>query len=155
MTQLEIHQQLSMQTEVAQTDTIALEFPADHRYLNVVSACIAEVLERVEGLPGSPVIINNLQLAVHEACANIVRHAYAGCADGRIKTKLTLQGDPRRLIIDLHDTGQSFDPNQVPKPNIGTPQEHGYGLFLMETLLDEVEYDSVMGQNHWRLVKNL
>ena len=136
-----------------QTEVIRLEFPADYRYLNIVSACLAGMVELIDGLSEPAVVTDTLQLAVHEAYTNVVRHAYAGCANGRIEIELTLERSSHRLTVDLYDTGQPFDPNQVPKPKIGTLQEHGYGLFLMKSLLDEVTYNPTPGRNHWRLVK--
>ena len=72
------------------SDTIRLDFPATHKYLNVLGACIHELLARVEGLAEPVVVSYNIQLAVHEACTNIVDHAYAGMPAGRLNITLTL-----------------------------------------------------------------
>ena len=136
-------------------DVIHLDFPANHKYLHLLGACITGMLERIEDLHDPKILTYNLQLAAQEACTNIVRHAYAGQLEGRINTKLTLEDSPRRLIIDLHDTGRSFNLDAIPEPDTAGPQVHGYGLYLMKQLLDEVVYHPEPGNNHWRLVKNL
>ena len=64
-------------------DVICLELPGTAKYLNVLTACIGEMLGRVEGLVEADQTIYNIQLAVHEGCTNIVDHAY-GAAGGRI-----------------------------------------------------------------------
>jgi serine/threonine-protein kinase RsbW len=98
-----------------------------------------------------------MQLAAHEACTNIVGHAYDGAANGneRIIISLSLFPQPRRLEIELHDTGKPFNPEVVPAPSLDQAQVHGYGLFLMRNLMDKVTYKAQSGDNYWCLVKNL
>jgi serine/threonine-protein kinase RsbW len=136
-------------------DTIRLDVPATYRYLNVVGACITEVLARVEGLAEPAMVAYRVNLAVHEICANIVEHAYAGQPEGRIAVTVVLITQPRSLIIDLHDTGRSFDPACVLAPNLNEGQVGGYGLFLVRELMDDVIYQPQPGSNCWRLVKGL
>ena len=62
---------------------------------------------------------------------------------------------PRRLVIDLRDNGSSFDFAEAPKPNLNEAQIHGYGLFLVKELMDEVTYEPGPTENHWRLIKHL
>lgn len=135
-------------------DVIRLDLPATHKYLNLLSACIGEMLSRLDDLSEIESTIYNVQLAVHECCANIVDHAYDEVA-GRIIATLTLTDAPRRLVVELHDNGRAFEPENVPPPTLGEPQIRGYGLFLMKELLDEVDYDAQPGDNRWRLVKQL
>jgi serine/threonine-protein kinase RsbW len=136
-------------------DQICLELPASYKYLNVVGACISAILERVDGLEAPNVVAYNLQLAIHEACTNIIAHAYADCPVGRIKVSLSLSRNPQQLLIELQDTGCSFDIENVPDPNLEEGQVHGYGIFLMRKLLDEVVYHPQPGNNRWHLAKKL
>ena len=138
-----------------QTAVIELNLPAEYRFLNVLGAVIAALLERIEGLVEPEILTYNLQLVVQEACANIVDHAYADQSDGRIQVVLTLELTPRCLIIELDDSGQPFEPASISEPNLDEAQEGGYGLFLMRHLLDEMIYQPQADGNHWRLVKNL
>jgi serine/threonine-protein kinase RsbW len=133
-------------------DVIRLDLPATHKYINLLGACIGEMLSRLDNVADLEVTVYNLQLAIHECCANIVDHAYAG-ADGRVYATLSLVDQPRRLIVELHDNGRPFEPERVPQPVLGEPQVRGYGLFLMQQLLDEVDYQPQPGDNRWRLVK--
>jgi serine/threonine-protein kinase RsbW len=137
------------------SEVIRLDLPANHKHLNILGACIAELLVRVEHVDEREAITYNLQLAAHEACANIIDHAYAGDLERRILVTLTLGGRPRRLIIELHDNGYSFDLAAVPEPNLDEAHDHGYGLFLIRSLMDEVTYTSRPEGNHWALVKHL
>jgi serine/threonine-protein kinase RsbW len=141
---------------------ICLELPAEHRYLSIVSACLAALLEQVDDIAEREPVTYNLQLAIQEACTNIVDHAYAGQAGGRIAVEISLStsastsaGSSRRLTVDLYDSGQPFDESQTATPSFDEPQIHGYGLFLMRELTDGVQYERVEDRNHWQLLKKL
>jgi serine/threonine-protein kinase RsbW len=131
-------------------DLIELDLPASLRYLNLLGACIAEALVRVDYLTNRTEITHNIQLAAQEICTNIVQHAYHG-QYGRIRCVLAVQ--PRGLQLDIFDTGDPFDIDKIPPPNLDDPQGHGLGLYLMRQLMDEVIYHRDSDQNHWRLVK--
>lgn len=137
-------------------EVLRLDLPARYAYLKLLSSCIAELLQQVDGLEDREGLIYSVQLAAHEVCTNIVDHAYAGNPCGRIGITLTLTWQPPQMTVDLHDTGRAFDPANVPAPNLDVPQEHGgYGLFLIHSLMDVVTYTPCPGHNTWRLVKYL
>jgi serine/threonine-protein kinase RsbW len=140
---------------------IYLDLPADLKYLSVVGAGIRSMLEGVaaEARPAEEErdLLTDMELAVCEACTNIVVHAYDG-GEGRIQVGawLTESAGRRALIVETHDTGRNtFDISHVAEPDLEQVQEHGYGLFLMRQLLDEVAYDGRAGDSRWRLVKYL
>ncbi len=139
---------------VAETAVIRLDLPATYQYLNILGACLAAVFERIEGLEERDLLTYSLELALHETCTNIVEHAYAGTTTGRIGVILTLATEPRRLVVDLHDTGQTFDIAQAAEPDLDAVHTNGYGLYLMRQLMDEVSYMPENGNNRWRLVKH-
>jgi serine/threonine-protein kinase RsbW len=138
----------------SQPTVIRLELPAEHRYLNVVGACAAALLARAPGLQEADIVNYNVELALQEACSNLVDHAYAG-QPGRIVIEFGYTEGDRQLTVDLYDTGRPFDPQTAPEPALDGVQVRGYGLFLIRNLMDEVSYEAEGGRNHWRLVKNL
>ena len=140
---------------MSESDMIQLRLPASYKYLHVLGLCLQGLLERVEGLAEQESVVYNAQLAAQEICTNIVGHAYAGRADGWIDITLALAARPARLLIELRDTGRPFDPSGVAAPNLDEAQVHGYGLFLVHSLMDEVSYEPLPGGNRWRLTKNL
>jgi serine/threonine-protein kinase RsbW len=136
-------------------DTVVqLDIPADHRWLSIVSACVAELLGSVEGIHDRDRTVYGLQLAVHEACTNIIDHAYGGPCEGRIAIALSLCSG-RELIVELRDTGEAFDMDATPMPDLDKPQVHGYGLFLIRSLVDSVTYTPLPSGNTWRLARQL
>lgn len=96
------------------------------------------------------------QLAVDEACTNIIDHAYGGEGRGEI----TCRVDPVRgqLTIVLEDRGRPFTPGKVRSPNRHAPlsrrKQGGLGLFFIYSTMDEVRYEtSAEHGNRLTLVK--
>ena len=133
-------------------DVVRLNLPAEHKYLNVVGTCIRALITNESGVTDRDALIYNIELAVHEACANIVEHAYAGLS-GRIEVTFTLAEKPRQFIVDLGDNGRSFDIASVSAPDLSQALTGGYGLFLVHQLMDTVEYHPEPGNNRWHLIK--
>jgi serine/threonine-protein kinase RsbW len=139
-----------------QPELVRLDLPARYSYLHLLSECIGDMLRLVEGLSDAETIVYNIQLAAHEVCTNIVSHAYGNNSHGRIEITLTLHfGTPICLTIELQDTGKPFDAESYTAPNLNEAQVHGYGIFLINHLMDTVTYTPAPGRNHWRLTKNL
>ena len=137
-------------------NTVQLDLPARLEYLGVLNVVLGELLQnQVDHLPDADHIVYSVQLAAQEACTNIVRHAYQGDSGGRIRTSIALVEDPLRIMVRLVDTGQWFDIDSVPDPDLGNPQVHGYGLFLIRQIMDEVTYQRDGEGNVWHLVKYL
>jgi serine/threonine-protein kinase RsbW len=92
--------------------------------------------------------IENIILAVDEACTNIIKHAYNLNPEGEIIIKLKFNGS--KLLIELTDYGISFEPEKIPDPDLQKYyQQHkvgGLGMYLMKTLMDEVKYITVQGE---------
>jgi serine/threonine-protein kinase RsbW len=139
---------------MALTGTVRLDLPADIQYLGVLEGCLNALLSQETGLADREARTFEVILAVHETCSNIVEHAY-GDQPGRIEVSFTFRDDPRRLIVDLHDTGRPFQLPEIRQPNERAPQTRGYGLFLIHRLMDEVIHEPAPGNNHWRLTKLL
>jgi len=141
-------------SKVNQNNVIKIDLPAEHVYLPILGSCIKTLLGDVSGLQQRHMVAYSTELAVYEACTNIVEHAYSN-ASGRIEVTITLISTPTCLVIDLVDYGAGFDISAVPMPDLDEPQVHGYGLFLVRELMDEVVYQPEAGRNLWRLVKSL
>jgi serine/threonine-protein kinase RsbW len=95
----------------------------------------------------SPKDVYAVQMAVDEACTNIIEHAYGGECDKSID--LYCQETPQALIITLHDHGVPFNPLEVPQPDFDAPLEErdngGLGLYLMRQLMDEIRFTFIPG----------
>jgi serine/threonine-protein kinase RsbW len=136
---------------------LQLNIPAQTGFLALVSEGLRAVFEQAAGrAPDQDALLYGVQLAVQEACTNIVNHAYAEAACGAGRIALDIACGPDRIVVELEDTGAPF--NLPPREAVQLPvepQEHGYGLFLIYSLVDEVSYQSVAGVNRLVLVKRL
>jgi len=97
-----------------------------------------------------------VQLAVDEACSNIIEHAYGGDgSEGLIEC--TLRSEADRLTIILRDWGHPFDPASVPAPDLAADLEAcpigGLGLYLIYHLMDEVHFEFGDAGNVLTIVK--
>ncbi len=89
-----------------------------------------------------------VELAVIEACTNIIRYAYRFSSEGRFGVSLRRSG--RNIEILLLDEGIPFDPTSICTPDLDTPGEGGYGLFLIHKIMQEVRYQRK--GSHWNLL---
>jgi anti-sigma regulatory factor (Ser/Thr protein kinase) len=80
-------------------------------------------------------------LAVDEAAANAVRHAYGPGRSGAVE--LTLWTEPGTLCVEVVDHG-SWRPPAVPQPTGAHTGDSGRGIPLMSTMADAVliHYDA-------------
>jgi serine/threonine-protein kinase RsbW len=79
-----------------------------------------------------------VELAVIEACTNIIRYAYPASSPGNLGVCLVQAGDFIEVL--LLDEGSPFDPTEVHPPDLHRSREGGYGIFLMRTVMGSVTY---------------
>jgi len=121
----------------------------------VATECVAAIA-RAAGLEDP--LLYQIQLAVDEACANVVEHAYRDMEAGDMEL-LCSMGDGT-FTIRVRDWGRGFDPEAVEVPDVEAPLEErnlgGLGLFLVRQVMDSVQFnfDAERG-NELVLVKRL
>lgn len=98
-----------------------------------------------------------VQLAVDEACSNIIEHAYGGEGEGEIECRYS--SSESGLEIILRDSGKPFSPEKVKAFETDLPLRElgnrGAGVFLMRKLMDEVEFRfSKSGGTELKMKKN-
>ena len=95
------------------------------------------------------------QMAVDEACTNIIEHGYGGEDRGTIE--LHCQVREGELVITVQDHARLFDPTEVPPPNLNAPLDElkvgGLGIYFMRQVMDAVEFTYEGGGNKLVLVK--
>ena len=123
--------------------------PGEFEHLTEIATFITAAA-REAGLNDDDVF--HVEMAVDEACSNIIEHAYA-TNPGSIDLCCT-STDPGQLQVVIRDTGQPFDPDMVPPPQVDGPpdlenlNEGGLGLYFMRKLMDEVRFEFVPGQGN-------
>lgn len=100
-------------------------------------------------------IINGCELALQELLTNLVDHAYEGDASKSIIVNITCNS--RSILIETEDTGirADIEINDIAMPDPSELAEGGYGIALIQTIMDEVKYTSKDGRNVWQLIKRI
>ena len=119
----------------------SVQFSAKFEYLDEIREFVGDIA-RAGGFSGKD--IYNIQLAADEAASNIIEHAYEGVSNGVLELSCEVKGD--LLTIILVDHGESFDPSEIPLPDLKADLSDrkigGLGIFLMRKLMDEVRYET-------------
>ncbi|HDR4483403.1 anti-sigma B factor RsbW [Bacillus sp. AF62] len=122
-------------------EKIEMKIPAKAEYVAIIRLTMAGVANRM-GFAYDD--IEDMKIAISEACTNIVQHAYKEDV-GEIAIVFGLYEN--RLEIMVVDNGVSFDFNNLKRKvgpyDISKPVEHlpenGLGLYLINTLMDDIQ----------------
>jgi serine/threonine-protein kinase RsbW len=94
------------------------------------------------------------QLAVSEACENIVLHGYGSSGEGTIRAEI--EGHSDGLTVVLTDDAPPFNPAeaeaQAPEPR-EDPPAGGLGLYILHRVMDEIHYERTADENRLTLRK--
>jgi serine/threonine-protein kinase RsbW len=100
--------------------------------------------------------VARLELAVDEACANVMEHAYD--ADETKEVSIRAIVDDFSVQIEVIDSGKGFDPAAVEQLKleelVSAKRTGGLGMRLMKSFMDEVHYEMKPGvKNELKMVK--
>ena len=127
--------------------TFQLHVPSSTENLSMIRDFVGSIGERAGFTKGEKV---KLELAVDEACANVIEHAYGSDSTCEVTVKATIDSDA--VQIRIVDTGRGFDPTTVTEPDVDSlirqGKSGGLGMRLMRTLMDEVHYEIGPGQKN-------
>ncbi|MBD3371979.1 MAG: hypothetical protein GF403_04600 [Candidatus Coatesbacteria bacterium] len=102
-------------------------------------------------------VVDDVTLAVYEGCANVIEHAYNGDESREIRIELRVDAD--ELTVFIFDDGPFFLPEVRRSPGVeelvDTGADGGFGLMIMERLMDVIERYSRNGYNVLEMRKQL
>ena len=91
-----------------------------------------------------------VQLAVDEACSNIIEHGY--CGEQQAEICCGYEVLDKGLKITIQDWGKPFKPEAIPEPDFDVDlcdlKPRGAGLYFMNKLMDKVEFDFESGDGN-------
>ena len=124
-----------------QSDYIEMKFPSSAEYVGLIRLTLSGVLSRAGASYDQ---IEDSKIAVSEAVTNAVKHAYGEDESGEVLIGFAIYSNKVEIIVADH--GQSFNYEEVKEElgpysedeNVNYLREGGLGLFLIETLMDEV-----------------
>ena len=87
-------------------------------------------------------IHDDIIISIDEIATNIILHAYHSNAEKDINVIVTITED--KFQVDFFHTGDIFDPDAVPKPNLSPHlsdrKKGGLGLYIVNTFMDGIKY---------------
>jgi anti-sigma regulatory factor (Ser/Thr protein kinase) len=133
-----------------------LVIPNETKYLSAVRDAVSTVVQESD-FPTDD--MHRIILAVDEAVANIMEHAYEGReCESELTITMELCADASKFEVVIIDSGNEFDPADIKTPNmmehVAAGRRNGLGIFLMRQIMDEVKYTFVSGtRNELRMIK--
>jgi len=131
-------------------ESIKFTLRSNPRYLSLVRAVVGE-LGKIHEFP--PQECRGLVLAVDEAIANVIRHAYGGDVEQPVELTFHLFAD--RLEFVLFDRGVAPDPARLEPHALDAVALSGRGTHIIRSIMDGVSYEKAPGGNLLRLIKLL
>ena len=129
---------------------LRLAMPSDPRYLPVVRGAIGPLAASMGWNEQDCLAIT---LALDEALANIIRHAYHNRADGLIEMECRESADG--LEVTLLDQGEAPDRTKICARAIACDQAGGRGTHIIKDVMDTVSYQATPAGNRFVATKRL
>src|ERR1700678_2004058 len=111
---------------------------ADRKAVDPVVQEVMAVVRQMKGVDGKE---DAIELALQEALANAVVHGAKEDPNKTVECIVAVEED-RGLIIIVRDPGPGFDVGAIPNCTVGENvySNHGRGIFLINQLMDKVEF---------------
>jgi len=120
-------------------DRLTMTVPGKAEYIGTVRIAVAHAA----GQAGFDLeAIDDIKVAVSEACTNIVCHAHEG---SDYNYEVILEVGEGAFSVTVRDFGAGFDPESYTEPDPGEVRSSGLGIFIIRTLMDEVDIESAPG----------
>ncbi len=136
-------------------EKVHLKVPGETLYLNLVRKVIVDLAEKM-GFPEEEVA--KIEMAVDEACTNVIEHSYIEAKDIELKggyfsrreddverpIDLRVKVDSHKIELTMTDRGKGFDMKnyEVPKLDeyLASMPIGGLGVYVIKEFMDEVDY---------------
>lgn len=114
-------------------ETIRMEIVSNPQYVSVVRLTTSGIANKIGFCLDD---IEDIKVAVSEACTNAIKHSL----DNKFYVEYTIFENG--LTIEIIDNGKGYNVDSVSKPNLEEPKESGLGLFIIQSLMDDVKIRS-------------
>ncbi len=144
-------------TAAKKHNTFRLKLPANSENLDIIRKFVSGIAENI-GFDEEN--IYQIELAVDEACANVIKHAYKNTNTFPREISVTVREKVDRIEIAIADRGVGFNPKALKTPNMDEYLKRmkpgGLGVHLIKTLMDKVTFHIKPGvRNEVKMVKIL
>ena len=114
-------------------DLISMNMSVNPDFVSVIRLTLSGVASRI-GFSLDD--IEEMKVCVSEACTNAIKHS----KKDEFQVKFYVY--PERLTIEVLDDGIGYDVDSLASPDLKNPKTSGLGIFIIKTLMDEVEIKS-------------
>ena len=116
-----------------------IKLNADINAITPVVEGVLKVVRQMECAAGKEF---EIEIALREALANAIVHGAKQDSTKEIQCSVACD-ETRGMLIVVRDPGEGFDPASLPSPLHGQNvfSEHGRGIYLINTLMDDVRYE--------------
>lgn len=118
-------------------ETIKMEISANPEYVSIIRLTTSGIANKVGFCLDD---IEDLKVAISEACTNAIKHSL----EDRFTIIYTMI--EKGLTIEIIDNGKGYNTKEVSEPDLDNLKESGMGLFIIESLMDEVNVESTEGK---------
>jgi serine/threonine-protein kinase RsbW len=141
---------------------VTLHLPCRYSYLRMIRQSVLDMCARA-GL--SEFKAAQLEMAVDEACANVIEHSYGGETGASHNAshpglRINLMQCRDRIVVEIFDRGSGFDFEGQsivdPQAYVDANRQRGLGMFIIRKFVDDVAYErETSSGNCLRLTKLL
>ena len=120
---------------------VELRFPAAVDRLSVIRDSVRAAARKCGFCTPA---VDDIVLAVDEACQNVIVHSYKGMADGEIVLGIFRQ--PNAIRFKLRDFGPDVQPNQLVSRDLDDIRPGGLGIHFINQTMDAAVYQPLVGE---------
>ncbi|MFC2164751.1 ATP-binding protein [Acidobacteriota bacterium] len=132
-------------------EEICYTFPGKLRYLRSAARAARQVCQEIKDLHIDESFSRDVELCVSEAFTNALKYGRSGETEDPIT--LYFQIYLNKLIIKIQDKGQGFNIDDLPEFDFRSLPIHGYGLYIIRSKMDEVQYVQKIEGNFLTMTK--
>ncbi len=108
-------------------------------------SCVRDCIRKASAAAGfDEDTVEQLVLAVDEACTNIIRYAYEGNVGGKIE--IDISTDPEMWEVRIRDYGKKGEASKLKNRKLEEVRPGGLGIFFIRKAFDKVEFDLSLEQ---------
>jgi serine/threonine-protein kinase RsbW len=132
-------------------DSVTITIPSHPKYLSIVRCVtgkLAQIYEITEPLT------EDMKLAVDEACANVIKHAYRGDRTKKIVLKYKITKKSFNVIIE--DSGIKSQTDLIKGRSLDDIRPGGLGIHFIKRVFDVFQFDETKKKgNRLILIKSM
>lgn len=111
-------------------DKISMKLTSNPNFVSVIRLTVSGIASKI-GFSFDE--IEDLKVSISEACTNAIKHS----KEDLFEINFYIYED--KLSIEVIDDGVGYNEDSVEDPDPLNPKTSGLGLFIIKTLMDEVE----------------